>query len=145
MEEIYCSVICKGMDDREWMYTGRSSKGECTDEWIAKTQAFLKQAFANTKGVPTTFCPCAVCDNRKRQTEVVMGKHLVRNGFTENYTRWTRHGEAVDRVRDEVVRQRIQAFDDDAGVGDMLDDYGEAHFNDVPREEELEATGKGLL
>ncbi|KAL6644649.1 hypothetical protein ACP70R_016257 [Stipagrostis hirtigluma subsp. patula] len=37
-----------------------------------------------------------------------MGKHLVNNGFTENYIRWTYHGEA-DRVRDEVVRQRIKA------------------------------------
>ena len=30
------------MDDHEWMYTGRSSQGSLTDEWIEKTDAFLE-------------------------------------------------------------------------------------------------------
>ena len=37
------------------------------------------------------------------------------------------HGES-DHVRDEVVRQHIEDYDADAGVGDMLNDYHEAHF-----------------
>jgi len=45
-------------------------------------------------------------------------------------------------VRDEVVRERIEALDDDAGVADMLDDYHQAHFNEEPREEEPEPTAK---
>ena len=28
------------MDDHEWMYTGCSSQGSFTDEWIEKTDAF---------------------------------------------------------------------------------------------------------
>ena len=43
------------MDDREWMYTGRSSQGSLTDEWIEKTNAFLELAFARVKGARGTW------------------------------------------------------------------------------------------
>jgi hypothetical protein len=33
------------MEDREWMYTGRLSWGQVTDEWINKTDAFLERMF----------------------------------------------------------------------------------------------------
>ncbi|KAF8711204.1 hypothetical protein HU200_029220 [Digitaria exilis] len=42
--------------------------------------------------------------------------------------------------REEVVRQRVMEFDDEAGVGDMLNDYDEAHFNEGPSEEEPEVS-----
>ena len=129
------------MDKREWIYTGRSSQGSFTDEWIEKTDAFLELAFAKVKGTRATWCPCSSCANMRRQTKVVMGKHLCKNGFTADYVQWTYHGEA-DRMRDEVVRQRIEDYDVDARVGDMLNDYHEAHFDKVRREEELEATVK---
>ena len=45
-------------------------------------------------------------------------------------------------MRDEVVRQRIEDHDADTGVGDMLDDFHEAHFQEERREEEPEATAK---
>ena len=63
------------------------------------------------------------------QTREVMTNHLCNYGFTRNYTRWTYHGEA-NRMRDEVVRQRIEEHDADAGVADMLDDFHEAHFDE---------------
>jgi hypothetical protein len=50
-----------------------------------------------------------------------MGKHIVKFGFTPGYHQWIHHGEA-DRIREEVVRPWLEAFDDDAGVADMLDD-----------------------
>jgi len=103
------------MDDREWMYMGRSSQGSLTDEWIEKTNAFLELAFARVKGARGTWCPYSICANTRRQTKVVMDKHLCKNGFTADYTRWIYHGES-DRVRDEVVRQRIEDYDADAGV-----------------------------
>ncbi|XP_072147892.1 uncharacterized protein [Setaria viridis] len=124
------------MEDRQWMYTGRSSQNSLTDEWINKTDAFLERAFARIKGGRDTWCPCRKCGNLRRQTKLEMGKHLVRHGFTPDYTIWIYHGE-FDRGRDEVIRQRIEQYDDDAGVGDMLDDYHEAR-----REEEPEATAK---
>ena len=40
------------------------------------------------------------------------------------------------------MRQRIEEYDGDAGVGDMLNDYHEAHFDEGRREEEPEATAK---
>ena len=61
------------MDDREWMYMGRSSQGSLTDEWIEKTDAFLELAFARVKGAHATWCPCSICANTRRQTKVVMG------------------------------------------------------------------------
>ena len=60
---------------------------------------------------------------------------------TRDYTQWTYHGEA-NRMRDEVVRQRIDDLDSDAGVVDMLDDFYEAHFDEGRTEEETEAIAK---
>ena len=59
----------------------------------------------------------------------------------ENYTRWICHGEA-HRAREEVVRQRIDDYDVEAGCADMLADFHEAHFQEVPREEPPEPTAK---
>ena len=56
-----------------------------------------------------------------------------------DYTRWIYHGE-FDRVRDKVMRQRIKDYDADAGVGDMLNDCHEAHFDERCRDEEPEPT-----
>ena len=72
-----------------------------------------------------------------------MMNHLCNYGFTRNYTRWTYNGDA-NRMRDEIVRQRIEEHDADAGVADMLDDFHEAHFDEGHREEEEEpeATAK---
>ena len=70
-----------------------------------------------------------------------MTQHLCNYGFTRDYTWWTYHGEA-NRMRDEVMRQRIKYHDVDTGVGDMLDDFHEAHFDEGRKEEEPEATAK---
>ncbi|XP_072151116.1 uncharacterized protein [Setaria viridis] len=106
----------KRMEDRQWMYTGRTSQNTLTNEWLDKTDAFLERAFASVNGARSTWCPCSKCGNMRRQTKLDMGKHLVKNGFTSDYTRWIYHGES-DRGREEVLRQRIEEFDDDAGVG----------------------------
>jgi hypothetical protein len=70
-----------------------------------------------------------------------MGKHLYKYGFTADHTRWIYHGEA-ERMRDEVMRRRLEENDADGGVGDMLNDWHEAHFAEGCREEEPEATAK---
>ena len=74
------------MDDREWMYTGRLGPSSITDEWFEKTEAFLEVAFGRLKGAMHTWCPCCICANGRRQTRDVMGHHLCKNGFTEDYT-----------------------------------------------------------
>ena len=123
------------------MYTGRSSQGSLTNEWIEKTDAFLELAFARVKGARGTWCPCSICANSRRQTKEVMGQHLCKNGFMADYNRWIYHGES-NRVRDEVVRQCIEDYDADAAVGDMLNDYHEEHFDEGHREEEPKPTTK---
>ena len=61
-----------------------------------------------------------------------MGEHLVMYGLTLGYTWWIFHGEA-HRMRDEVVRQCIDECDVAGGIGDMLNDYEEAHFGEAQR------------
>jgi hypothetical protein len=51
-----------------------------------------------------------------------MVEHIWKNGFTPGYTRWIFHGEA-HRTREEVLRQRVEDYDADAGVADMSNDY----------------------
>ena len=70
-----------------------------------------------------------------------MGEHLWKNGFTVDYTRWVYHGEA-DRMREEVVRPRVEDYDAEARVVDMLNDYHKAQFAEGRTEEEPEATAK---
>jgi len=70
-----------------------------------------------------------------------MGEHLVKYGFTPDYIRWIFHGKA-HRMRDEAVRQHIDECDADGRIGDMLDNYEEAHFSEGPQEEEPKATKK---
>jgi len=133
------------MDDREWMYTGHSGYGEWTEEWISKTNGFLETAFGRTGGRDKVWCPCNNCENKMEQTKMQMGKHLGRFGFMPGYKWWICHGEA--RMRDEAVRQCIVDLNADGGVGDMLDDFHEAHFGEgcmeeEEDEEEPEATAK---
>jgi hypothetical protein len=115
-----------------------------TSEWIRKTDAFLEMAFGEAaKGANMILCPCSKCANRKRQNKKNMGEHLCKNGFTADYTRWIYHGEA-NRMREDVVRPRVEDYDANAGVADMLDDYGEARFAEGQTEEEPESTAKAF-
>jgi hypothetical protein len=47
-------------------------------------------------------------------------------------------------MREEVVRPRVEDYDDDAGVADMLNDYHEAQFSEGCMEEEPEATAEAF-
>jgi hypothetical protein len=47
-------------------------------------------------------------------------------------------------MREEVVRPRVEDYDADAGVADMLNDYHEAQFAEGRMEEEPEATAKAF-
>jgi hypothetical protein len=127
------------------MYTGRLSVREISDEWMTKTNAFLERVFGAevAKGASKVVCPCSRCGNRKRQTKIVMGEHLCKYGWTEDYTRWIYHGEG-GRVREEAVRARVEEFDADAGVADMIEDYHEAQFAEGSMEEEPEASAKSF-
>jgi len=70
-----------------------------------------------------------------------MTNHLCNYGFTRDYTQWIYYGEC-NQMRDDAVRQCIGDHDDGAGVGDMLDDFYEAHFDEERMGEEPEASTK---
>jgi hypothetical protein len=111
-----------------WMYMGHVGRNDVTSEWIRKTDAFVEQAFGEAaKGASLVPCPCRKCANRKRKSKKAMVEYIWKNGFTPDYTWWIFHGEA-HRTREEVVRQRVEDYDDDAGVADMLNDYHEEQF-----------------
>ena len=56
-------------------------------KWMNKTDAFLNSAFGKAaKGHCLVLCPYSKCGNRRRVKKVEMGKHLVKNGFTPDYT-----------------------------------------------------------
>jgi hypothetical protein len=126
------------MEDREWMYTGHVGRNNVTSEWIRMIDAFVEWAYGEAaKGASLVTCPCNKCANRKRKSKKSMVEHIWKNGFTPSYYRWIFHGEA-HHTREEVLRQRVEHYDADAGVADMLNDYHEAQYaggctNDEPK------------
>jgi hypothetical protein len=72
-----------------------------------------------------------------------MVEHIWKNGFTSDYTRWIFYGEA-HRTREEVLRQRVEHYDADAGVADMLNDYHEAQYAGGCMDDEPESTAKAF-
>jgi hypothetical protein len=131
------------MEDHQWMYTGRKSKRDFDGEWKDKTNDFLELAWANSHGYVLVWCPCTKCDNKRRVSKEDMGRHPLYNGFTKDYIVWIYHGEA-HRMREEVVRPRLEACDDDVGVVDMLEDAHQALFNDTRDQEATEEEAKLL-
>jgi hypothetical protein len=121
------------------MYTLRRDEYDFDPMFIVKVEEFLKHAFGESAGGHSlVVCPCSGCDNMRRKDRFTMGRHIMKSGFTPGYHRWIHHGEA-DRIREEVMRPRLEAFDDDAEVADMMDDYHQAQFAECCDKEEMEA------
>jgi hypothetical protein len=132
------------MEDREWMYMGRVGTNDVTPEWIRKTDAFVEHAYDEAdKGASLVACPCSKCANQKIKSKKAMVEHIWKNGFTPDYTRWIFLGEA-HRTREEVVRQRVEDYDADGGVADMLNDYHEAQFPGGCTDDESELDAKAF-
>jgi hypothetical protein len=55
----------------------------------------------------------------------------------------THHGEA-HRTREEMMRQRVEDYDGDAGVADMFNDYHEAQYTGGCMDDEPEPTAKAF-
>jgi hypothetical protein len=79
----------------------------------------------------------------EKKSKKAMVEHIWKNGFMPDYTRCIFHGEA-HRTREEVVRQRVEDYDADVGVADMLNDYHKAHFVRGCTEDESEPTAKAF-
>jgi hypothetical protein len=90
------------MENREWMYAGRVSQFEFTDEWKEKAEQFVNNAFGIPSRPMKVWCPCSNCGNRKRLRKAEVSTHLLKFGFTPNYHVWDFHGEqAPKRARTE--------------------------------------------
>jgi hypothetical protein len=99
------------MKDRERMYIGHIRRDDVAPKWITKTDAFLERAFGEAaNGASLVPCPCSKCANRKRQTKKDMEEHILKNGFTPDYTQWIFHVEA-QRTREDEVRQHVDDYD----------------------------------
>jgi hypothetical protein len=104
----------------------------------------VERAFGEAaKGASLVPCPCSKCGNRKRKPKKAMVEHIWKNGFTPDYTQWIFHGEA-HRTREEVLRQRVEDYDADARVADMLNDYQEAQYTGGCMDDEPEPTAKAF-
>src|SRR6266540_5353895 len=112
------------MDDKAyWMY--KVSRVEPL--YLAKVEVFLEaaQKDARNKQLAEINCPCHDCNNLMlfplAQLSTVRG-HLLRRGFTEDYTYWTKHGENnyVNVTDDQVDDDDPRAVEDDP----CDDDYG---------------------
>ena len=66
------------MDNRECMYKDWQSDQEYI-EFALKVNDFLKKAF--DRGQSRMPCPCSKCQNRIHQSQLTMGKHIIRNGL----------------------------------------------------------------
>lgn len=109
------------------------------------SQQFLQQAFGPAAhGSDRTRCPCNDCKNQKRKVEREVYRDLVKHGYVANYERWIFHGEAKATVREEEVRARLEEFDGDAGVVDMVVDFNEGRGNEGLVEEDPEETAKAF-
>ena len=120
----------KKMAENEWMFSGRISKTERTDEWEYKTDLLVKELARGSKSGVCPNCPCAHCKKRHRQSKDEMTKHLWQYGYVTNYVTSFDFSQ-YERDRGEVMRQRINGTEYD-GVRNLLDDLRDADMPDSP-------------
>ncbi|KAK9062153.1 hypothetical protein SSX86_019339 [Deinandra increscens subsp. villosa] len=79
--------------DKSWMSLGRLSK-----EYDEGVNAFLEFAQSNNPKSDVIPCPCVNCINLRPGSITSVRFHLFANGFDENYTVWSFHGEGSPKV-----------------------------------------------
>ncbi|KAK9049145.1 hypothetical protein SSX86_031888 [Deinandra increscens subsp. villosa] len=80
--------------DKSWMSLGRLSK-----EYDDGVNAFLEFAQSNNPKSDVIPCPCVNCINLRPGSITSVRFHLFANGFDENYTVWSFHGEGSPKVK----------------------------------------------
>jgi hypothetical protein len=105
-------------EDHCWIYNGWKKNGAHTDEWWEKTDDFIECAFS-LASTPKIRCPCMKCQNARCFDEVILMKHLIKNGFATDYETWVFHAEKYITVAAE------ESTNDWAGT-DRMDEMFEA-------------------
>ena len=117
------------MADNGWMYSGRTSAVDRTDEWTWKT-AMVVQEIARGPKTLDPRCPCVRCRNRHRARKEVMKQHLWAYGYMSGFVttvEFTKN--ECDRV--DVMRQRIDGIEYD-GMRNLLEDFRDAMPESTP-------------
>ena len=123
-------TIKQRMADNGWMYSGRVSATNKTDEWVRKTQFLVKELARGTKGLVEALCPCNRCNRHHRRSKEDMWKHLLNAGYMPNYVPNVDFNQR-ERDRCEVMRQRFNGNEYD-GTRNLLDDLMDAYMPDSP-------------
>ena len=89
------------MAENEWMFRGRISKTERTDEWEYKTDLLVKELARGSKSVVRPLCPCARCKKRHRESNDEMTKHLWQYGY------WTGYVTSFDFSQYDAISQAL--------------------------------------
>lgn len=126
------------MADNGWMYSGRISATNKTDDWVRNTHLLVNELARGSKAMVRALCPCAHCTKRHRQGKDDMYKHLLQYGYMSNYVTQVDFAR-YERDRGEVMRQRLNGNEHD-GIRNMLDDLIDADQpnSPPPREESPE-------
>jgi hypothetical protein len=123
------------MDNRGWMYDGRISQWNYTDEWGEKTEQFVDRAFAIPSRPIRVWCPCSKCANQKAQDKETMSMHLIKFGFTPSYRIWTYHGEKAKKRARKEVRQIQPRGEYDTGFDRCLENLANGNVPESPHVE----------
>ena len=100
------------MADNGWMYSGRTSLVDKTDEWVWKTHLLVKELARGSKSGIRPNCPCVRCKMHKRLGKDEMTKHLWSRGYMLNFVTTVDFDE-YERENGRVMRQRINGNEDD--------------------------------
>ena len=100
------------MADNGWMYSGRTSAVDRTDEWVWKTNLLVKELARGSKSGIRPNCLCLRCKLRKCQGKDEMTKDLWSSGYIPNFITTVDFGE-YERENGRVMRQRINGNEDD--------------------------------
>ena len=122
------------MAGNDWMYSGRISATNKTEEWIQKTHWLVNELARGSKAMVRPLCPCARCKKRHRVSKDDMSKHLLQYGYMPHYVTHVDFAQ-YERDRGEVMRQRLNGNEGD-GILNFLDDLIDADQPDSPPREE---------
>ncbi|KAK1413407.1 hypothetical protein QVD17_35180 [Tagetes erecta] len=115
--------------DRLWMKKKTNNDGYYNMQYCDNVKLFLDFAYSNetavdrrvTKHGRTVFeikCPCFKCQNVFYSSRKKVHKHLLKNGFMDNYTTWHAHGEtSIHEVGQSSNTMEVDAATDDDDNG----------------------------
>ncbi|KAK9064523.1 hypothetical protein SSX86_015905 [Deinandra increscens subsp. villosa] len=127
--------------NRQWMYKKTNSDGFANMEYCANVKLFLDFAYSNEtivdkrvtqkrKIVYDIKCPCFKCQNVFYRSREIVHKHLLKNGFMDNYTTWNAHGEtSVHEVAQSSITMEAHDDDDDGYRRMVLDSMNPSDYN----------------